>query len=390
MNNFEINAHILNMSEELLYLIIKRLTNTIASDEVNTLQQWLENSAENQKIYNEVCDIWLASSRNSADNFDSFEALKKVKMRLQDYEESKINKKKIYFSPLFKVAAFILFLLTVGTLSYYAGSSRNNSNNEITEIEAPLGSRTRVNLPDGTKVWLNGGSKIKFANSFNKTNRAVDIVGEGYFDVKRNEKLPFVVNTKEIRIKVLGTAFNIKAYPDEGAVETTLERGSLAIEKLTLNGKSIPQTVLKPNQRATFIKNEGKVHLSDIDKKANEQVTGKEKLNNSVIKEPIKEQLLISKEIDTHIFTSWKDDKLVFRNESFESLTLKLERWYGVKIMIEDEEIKNYHFNGTFEKETIHDVLNIIHFALPIKYSVLHNQITISLDQNIGKNTKFN
>lgn len=360
------------MSEELIYLIIKRLTNAIDSEEAGQLRKWIESSPDNRRIFNEVSDIWLASASNTGHDFNALDALEKVKLRLA---EKNINKtKKIFLSPLLKIAAFALVLIGIGALSYYAGVSKNKPTSDFTLIEAPMGSRTKVSLPDGSKVWLNGGSNLKFSNSFNKSDRIVTIIGEGYFDVTHNKQLPFVVNTREIRIKVLGTAFNIKAYPDDGLVETTLERGSLAIEKLTIEGNSIPQTVLEPNQRATFIKKEGEVHLSDIDKKATENIH-KEPI------QPVKEQLLISKKIDTQIFTSWKDDKLVFRNEPFESLTIKLERWYGVNIEIEDEEIKKYHFNGTFEKETIHDVLNIIHFTLPIKYTVNHDQISISLDK---------
>ncbi|HEX3008708.1 MAG TPA: FecR domain-containing protein, partial [Bacteroidales bacterium] len=364
----------------LIYLIIKRLTNTIESEENAILKKWLESSVDNQRIYNEVSDIWLASYRNSEKEYDSFAALDKVKLRLEELKVEPNNKKKhpILF-PLLRIAAVMLILIAVGMLSYRAGSQKEiPSPTDFTEIQAPLGSRTRVNLPDGTKVWLNSGSLLRFANSFNKTERSVTITGEGYFDVSHNKKLPFVVNTKEIRIKVIGTAFNIKAYPDDGLVETTLERGSLAIETVMANGKTVPKTVLEPNQRATFVKNEGKIHLSDVDKEVTKKI-------NNEIKTPIKEQLLISKKIDTKIFTAWKDNKLVFRNEPFESLVIKLERWYGVNIEIKDEEINNYHFNGTFEKETIQDVLNIIHFALPIQYEVAHDQVYISLDKKAGK-----
>lgn len=362
------------MPEELIYLIVKRLTNTLDWEEAEILQQWIDISPENRRIFDEVSDIWLASASGADQNINAAEALKKVKLRLGEVKIEKEKRKAgRLLIPVLKIAAFALLILTVGTLSYYAGISHDKPSSDLTIIEAPFGSRTTVNLPDGTHVWLNGGSILKFGNSFNKSDRTVSITGEGYFDVKPSRKLPFVVNTGEIRIKVLGTAFNIKAYPDEGLVETTLERGSLAIEKLNSKGESVPQTVLEPNQRATFIKGEGKVHLSDIDKKVNEKSVQPER-------KPVREKLLISKKIDTEIFTSWKDNKLVFRNEPFESLTIKLERWYGVNIVIEDEEIKKYHFNGTFEKETIHDVLNIIHFALPIKYSVKHDQISISLD----------
>lgn len=364
------------MPEEILYFVIKRLTNSINSEETILLDQWIGENPSHLKLFNEVCDIWTSYNNGSSKEYDSFAALDKVKQRIQQVNSEKSNSFRI-LKILSRVAAAVLLMLAVATSSYYIGKNKTIITSRNTEISAPLGSRTKVILPDGTKVWLNGGSTLKYSNSFNLSDRAVSILGEGYFDVSHNKNLPFTVSTPQIRIKVLGTAFNIKAYPDERLVETTLERGSLVIEKITQNGTLIPQTILEPNQRATYFKTEDQVYLSDM--------SVKEKMKKEEIKSektvPVTEQLLVSKKIDTQIFTSWKDNKLVFRNESFESLTVKLERWYGVKIMIEDEEIKNYHFNGTFEKETVQDVLNIIHYTIPIKYIVEHGLVTISRDK---------
>jgi ferric-dicitrate binding protein FerR (iron transport regulator) len=382
MEEFGLTTTKNHMSEELIYLIIKRLSNTITSEEVVLLEKWLEKTPENRRIFNEVSDIWLASARNSENNFDSSVALEKVRLRLEAANNNKNNL--LLFQSLKRIAAIVILVISLTFIGYYAGvRNRSEPTSEITQIEAPLGSRTKINLPDGTKVWLNGGSTLRFGNSFNKTDREVAITGEGYFDVTPGKQIPFVVNTREIRIKVLGTAFNIRAYPEDGAVETTLERGSLSIETLNRKGEPVPQTILEPNQRATYIKHEGVVHLSEVDKIANEK-----EIINVADREPVKEKMLISKKIDTQVFTSWKDNKLVFRNEPFESLTIKLERWYGVHINIVDEEIKKYHFNGTFEKETIHDVLNIIHYTLPIKYTVSHDQVSISIDKKAWKTLK--
>jgi transmembrane sensor len=368
------------MPEAILYLIVKRLTYTISSEETITLNQWIGEKPSHLKLFNEVCDIWTASGNDTNKNYDSFSALDKVKQRLLQVNSEKRTSSGI-LKMWVRVAAAVLLLLTVGTSFYYIGKVKTTIAPRLTEISAPLGSRTRVILPDGTKVWLNGGSTLKYSNTFNLSDRAVSILGEGYFDVTHNKNLPFTVSTSQIRIKVLGTAFNIKAYPDERSVETTLERGSLAIEKIAHNGTLIPQTILEPNQRATYFKTEDQVYLSKVAKKelAKKEETKAEKHAS------IDEQLLVSKKIDTQIFTSWKDNKLVFRNEPFESLTVKLERWYGVKINIEDEEIKNYHFNGTFEKETVQDVLNIIHYTLPVKYIVEHGVVTITRDNTIIK-----
>lgn len=348
------------MPEEILDLIIRRLSkNDLGEEETIMLQQWLRESVHNQMVFNEISDIWLASAGNHPTGFDPYMALKKVQTRIQK-ENKKVRKKK---NPIFyalRIAAFALVLLVIGGLSYYAGIRKGKTTTGFTEIVTPPGSRSRINLPDGTQVWLNGGSNLKFNNTFDETDRSVTFTGEAYFEVKHNAKKPFVVNAGEIIVRVMGTAFNIKAYPEEETIETTLEQGSLSVEEINPDGKSVSRAILEPDQRAIFIK------------------------NNTV-----KEQLQISKKIDSQIYTSWKDNKLVFRNEPFKSLVLKLEKWYGITIEIEDAEINDYHFNGTFENETINDVLKIIHATLPIKYTVDHDHISISLDKRAWKGNRI-
>jgi len=199
--------------------------------------------------------------------------------------------------------------------------------------------------------------------------REVTIEGEAYFDVIHNRQKPFIVRTTDITIKVLGTVFNVKAYPFEGSVETTLISGSLIVEKNSDNNK-IEETKLLPNQRATYIRRQGTVFLNDTDHESMKKV----KVDNI---EHIKGKVLLTKKVETDIFTSWKDNRLVFRNEAFQSLVVRLERWYGVKIIILDDDLNNYHFNGTIENETIQDVLQFIDYTIPIDYTVKHNQITI-------------
>jgi ferric-dicitrate binding protein FerR (iron transport regulator) len=193
--------------------------------------------------------------------------------------------------------------------------------------------------------------------------------GEAFFDVTKKDGKFFMVKTRGITVRVLGTAFNVKAYPNEGSIETTLVRGSLIVEQHT-EGKEVTETLLEPNQRAIYIKKEGNLILSGVENKSLKP----ENINKS---ENPKEEIILSKQVDTEVFTAWKDNRLIFRNEIFESLAIKLERWYGVTIDIKDDEIKKYHFNGTIVNETIQDVMEIIKYTLPISYTIEHNTITI-------------
>jgi ferric-dicitrate binding protein FerR (iron transport regulator) len=358
-------------------IIINYLCGRATEEEIKELQNWLSLGEENKRTYDEIADIWNGTVRVNKQKFDAKAALGKVqlitrkknnKVFVQSSNQAKSDK---FYAYANKIAAFFIIALLIGNLILFQQykSITISNKNIYTEIVAPVGSKSNITLPDGTQVWLNSGSKIKFGALFNKSDRNVIIEGEAYFDVIKNKKMPFLVITPDVTIRVLGTAFNVKAYPDEGSIETTLVRGSLIVEQKTDASKT-SQTILAPNQRATFVKKSGKLYLSDIEN----QVLKKDKIDRI---EKLKGKVLVSKQIDTDVFTAWKDNRLVFRNESFKSLAVKLERWYGVKITIVDIEIEEYHFNGTIENETINDVMEIIKYALPINYTIQHNNIII-------------
>jgi ferric-dicitrate binding protein FerR (iron transport regulator) len=355
-------------------LIINYLSGNASVNEIQILKDWLKESDENKRFFDEISDVWTASTSCSENDFNVVKGYQRVKKQLNNpVRPSKQQNKSLHYYRIFSGAAAVLVIALLLGIILIATSKKVQTSiteNTITEITAPLGSKTKVTLPDGTKVWLNAGSTIRYNSAFNSTNRKVNLEGEAFFDVMKKKNNPFLVVTPEITIKVLGTAFNVKAYPKEGSVETTLVRGSLIVEQTSSNGAKT-QNILAPRQRATLVKQTGKILLSDTES----QVLKKEKVQKI---EQFKGKVLLTKEIDTDIFTAWKDNRLVFRNETFESLSVKLERWYGVKITFADSEIKNYHFNGTIENETINDVLDIVKLTLPVDYTVLHNNITIT------------
>jgi transmembrane sensor len=367
------------MDDQLNQIISNYLKGEITPEEQKILAGWLEEKPENKYRFDQFCDIWFSTSSGlrSRLNFDSLEALKKVNRKIGLSEENQKYKKTIQLTSLqaiLRIAAIVLITFGASYLAFLLFNSTRNivPSNAVTEISAPIGSKSKVTLPDGTKIWLNAGSTIRYSNDFNKINREIKLEGEAYFDVTKNKHMPFIVHTlSNINIRVLGTAFNLKAYPREGSVETTLVRGSLIVERQDNN--QLQKTTLAPNQRATYIKTEGKVFLSEVDKQSIVKETPQRL-------EQIKGKVLFAPKVETEIFTSWKDNKLIFRNEGFESLAIKLERWYGVKINVEGEEINNYHFNGAIENETINDVFKYISYTLPIKYTIQHNVVTVSKD----------
>lgn len=240
----------------------------------------------------------------------------------------------------------------------------------LTEIKAPYGSRSEIKLPDGTQVVLNAGSTLRYQNDFNGTNRDLNLTGEAYFKVAKNEKIPLVVNAGSINIKAVGTAFNVKAYDEEGTVETTLIEGKVEITRHGEEGNNDQFVGLEPNQKAIFIKDEDSFVLEKI------------KNSNSAI-EPvntISENILISPKVNVSQVVAWTEGKLILRAENLGTLSVDLERKYDVKFVFADEEIKKYRFTGILLDETLEQVLNVIRLTAPINYVLDGKTVHLSSD----------
>jgi transmembrane sensor len=202
----------------------------------------------------------------------------------------------------------------------------------------PIGQKSVLFLNDGTKVWLNAASRISYAKDFGEQGtRDVYLDGEAFFDVVHNPEKPFIVHTSNIRIKVLGTSFNVKSYLDEKTVETTLVHGKVHIEQSDVLGNRISDIELKPNQRAVFNK-ESKV----ID-----------------IKEVVAENS-----------GSWKRDRLVFDEETIDNVFRQMERWYNVRIHVQNKGDLQCKLTARIEDENLEDVLKLMKESYDLRYTI--------------------
>ena len=164
-------------------------------------------------------------------------------------------------------AAAVALMVAVSYFSFKGGQSKLESSFGDIVVEAPQGSRTQMTLPDGTKVWLNAGSKISYTQGFCIVNRLVNLVGEGYFEVAHNEHLPFRVSSKDLQVSVLGTKFNFRDYPTDAEAIVSLAEGKVALDDLTHPGK---ETVyLAPKQRAIMSKQTGSIVVEPVSYKKN-------------------------------------------------------------------------------------------------------------------------
>lgn len=207
-------------------------------------------------------------------------------------------------------------------------------------------------------MWLNSETSLRYPANFDRESREVTIEGEAFFEVEKNPEKPFIVKTSELQVKVYGTSFNVKAYPKEKTIETTLIEGKLSI--IPYEQKNTKEIFLKPQEKITYKKISGAVAEAPSVKPKTQTKGGQiEKLEPKI-------QLVTN--VDVKPESSWKAGKLYFKDETFGEMAIKLERWYDVKLHFEDEEIKEYRFTGVFDKETINQAMEALRLSSQESY----------------------
>lgn len=343
-------------------LFRKLLSDSIPDDEYQTLLIWRKKSPLNQLIYDEIIDDLdfqqLLLTENSIDQSEKWnELLSKIKPA---QKKLTFKTRTLYWISGAAAIALLLAGLTTGLLMKRSKPSQNSS--EFTYIYSPRGQRTQLVLPDKSKVWLNSETSIRYSVDFNKNVREVYIEGEAYFNVAKNPEKPFLVKTSDLKIKVYGTSFNVKAYPSEKTIETTLIEGKLSIIPNNFKLEETNEIYLKPKERLTYTKVNSKITLGNSKEAPQQEVQTKE-VSHQLPK------VILAKNVDAKIEESWKDGTIHFKDELFSDLAVKLERWYDIKIHFNDERIKTFRFTGKFDKETINQAMEALRASSQESYS---------------------
>jgi transmembrane sensor len=238
-------------------------------------------------------------------------------------------------------------------------------------ISTRPGSKSKVELPDGTQVWLNADSKLTYDQHFMGNTREVHLSGEAYFDVahatshETGQKIPFIIHTSSIDIKVLGTAFNVRSYPGEKTTETALIRGSVEV---TLHRSPDKKIVLKPDEKLIVKNDDGTVINKDA---KNDSAADYEPMMTLSKLRPYKNDTA------AHYETMWVKNKLAFENESFDRILVEIERWYNVTVIIKNESLKNLHFSGVFQNKPLSDVMEALSLSRGFHYEINGDQVII-------------
>jgi ferric-dicitrate binding protein FerR (iron transport regulator) len=339
------------MTEE---IFIRFLQNKCTADEIDEVVRWLHYEADDKSAQLMVKQIWnkYSAPKDILEDIQFETILDKIHHKININESKKIkhfntsddlhSKKPIRIKDILTRAAAILFIPLLSVLIYtqfvYKSNETISDNSKSSiEIESPLGSRTNIELADGTRVWLNNGSKLKYPSQFTGKKRVVHLIGEAFFDVAHNSQKPFIVKTKEIQVTALGTEFNVMAYEGEGIVEATLVSGKVKVEKRLKNGKAKEICIMKPNQ---------------------------------IVKLDLKNRVYSSNNTNIKKYVSWIDGVLVFDNDPIDEVVRRLSKWYNVEFVIVNPEVRNFVYNATFIDETLPQILELMKIATPITYKI--------------------
>lgn len=380
MQSIVLISKAIEMQIEDLYisLIIRYLKKDISEFEKKELFKWVYGKYENEKLFYHLKDIWETAQYENitldADTNTEWEklVLETIKKESEHFHEKKITIHKIYKA--IQIAAIVIVTFGIGFfVQKYIPDEISYAS-----INVPYGAKSELELPDGSKVWVNSGSTLKYPTDLSGKEVDLFLDGEAFFDIVKNPKRKLNVKTSTINIQVHGTTFNVKSYNDDNLVETTLLEGSISITG-KVGDKVIKEPIyLNPNEQAILTKSYSNVRIVVESKKSkNSEGFNEPKSDIKEIFPKIQPKLQINEGIDVESFVMWKYNMLVFKNERFEDLAKKLERWYNVEISINDTELKNTRYTGTFEKETIEQAIKALSLSLPFKYKINKNKIAI-------------
>lgn len=316
------------------------LEGKIPDSEMNEIREWLKNPENDTESRNFLGEIWANSDIRMVGAEPDFEQmLHQVHSRINEQMHRKLSAKsqsegviRRFYNTFSKIAAILVIPLLLLSVYFYFHSIQYYSSvasSAVREIYTKPGTRTKIELSDGTLVWLNDGTTFRYPESFSGKKREVFVDGEAYFDVRSDLENPFVVNNPMMTTVVTGTHFNLHGYSADNYFEVTLQEGKVTLER---NSQKL---VMKPGEQVQF---------------------------------DSRFETIVQKAVDPFDASAWVDGKLIFKDEKLTTAIKKLARWYNVEVIISEPEIDSYLLTGTIQDEKLDQTLNMISLALPVKF----------------------
>lgn len=316
-------------------LLTSYFLGTLTGAEEKTLEDWKSASTENRAVFSNAEKVWQSLNLlREMRGYNVSRALSTVHKKIE-FSPTRYLKGFVFYWQ--RIAAILLLPLLISGVIYFI--LKDSSTNSVVwqTIVTPPGVKSHIELPDGTFVWLNSGSSLRYPSSFSDGTRSIKLQGEAFFEVAKDKKHPFDVDLGKINIEVTGTAFNAINYGQEGQTEVVLTSGKVKLVEKRGNKRRLISE-MEPGQQAIYLKAGHAISL---------------------------------KKVDTGKHTSWIEGKLLFRDDPMTDVVRKLDRWFNVRIEIADPEIASYIYTATFQNETIEQVLDLITRTSPVEYSVI-------------------
>ncbi|MGV8092098.1 MAG: FecR family protein [Mangrovibacterium sp.] len=320
------------------HIFFKSFRNQATPEELAEINDWLGKDIENLKLLEEIYHVFTISTVLPPPlSPDTREAWNKVEQKISE----KVTTPKIltlkYWHAAAIAAIIVLSLLVLGIVDNYR--TDNRLARQFTEVVTLPGQKTSIVLPDGTKIWLNAASSVKYPANFNKKEREVILSGEAFFKVHKDQSKRFRVKSGMLNIDVYGTSFNVRNYPDVNLQKITVAEGIVGIAK---NSEEIRR--LTKGEQATFNKESG--------------------------------EIAFNKE-NPELVAAWKNNELIFQNTPIDEVIKSLESWYGVKITIDNQMIGSHNYTFKIKTESFREVLDMMKLMTPFEYKIDGKDIEI-------------
>jgi transmembrane sensor len=355
------------VNDRFIQLLTKKLSDEIDESELAELNYMLISDEECLRQYNFFKNYWAQDEEKYSNEELLFQRIRSKITGPEDIEDTDSKKGWIRRFPFFWRSLAAALILGIGVFTYYwyahrasAVSDRGN----IAMTKTPSRTKSKIYLSDGSVITLNSETVLRYPSSFGGPTREVYLNGEAFFNVKKDHAHPFIVHAGKMNIKVLGTSFNVKSYANDKNMETTLIKGAIEV---TLADRPSDRIILKPNEKLvlnnkTFNKPRANSLPAPEESNTNYALTSLTHLRSN----------------DTTIVeTSWVNNELVFKDESFSDLANQMERWYGIKVKFKNSNTKDYRFTGVFVKENIVQALDALKLIEPFNYK--YNNETVSI-----------
>lgn len=320
-------------------IISRYLSKEATPEEIKVLDDWVSAAPENYRNFLSQKNVWEVSHPAfHPEEIDVESAHRKVMEQILHPSQPVSVRPKLSFLHYWQQVAAILLLPLLILSAYLYFKPASQIAETYQELFTPYGTWSVVNLPDGSKVWLNAGSSLKYPTQFNDKQRVVSMQGEAYFEVESDKEHPFIVKTKQLTVEATGTAFNVNAYAPDHVAAVTLVKGKVAV---TLDQKKTIS--LSPGEK--------------IDYNLTTSLYNVNKTN-------------------TYKWCSWKDGILIFRDDPLEYVFKRLGQTYNVEFILKDAELGKYSYKATFEGESLNEILRLLEMSAPIRCKEVSNRHT--------------